>query len=198
MAEVTTTDNNPSAASDVRTKHQSRSGNYAEPWNISTTQKALEEKLRAVSISEQEQLSSSAQAQAGSAGASPRPGPHQADTRPQEGYEKPWDWKPGRNDDRPMEGYEKPWDWRPEQKDDRPSDDYVQFFDQKVKDIELDLVHAKSAKHAADTNGANGVGGEEAEETRPSDEYEEPWDQKVKNKLTASRTGKISSLVDDL
>ncbi len=200
-AEVTTTDNNPSAGPDVRPKHQPRAGNYEEPWDLSVTQKELEQKFRAVSMSEQEQLASSDQAQAGSAAASPGPGPHQTDTRPQEGYEKPWDWKPDRKDDRPLEGYEKPWDWRPEQKDDRPGEEYEQPWDQKVKDIERDLVHAKSAKNAAAASSANGVGGGKADDTRPSDEYEEPWDQKAKNKLTASRTGKnrkTASLVDHL
>ena len=74
-----------------------RLGNYEEPWDLSFTRGKLEECFKAkISTSDdgataQEEEKPPPQAAAGGAQAQPAP-----DTRPQEGYEKPWDWKPDR------------------------------------------------------------------------------------------------------
>ena len=49
-------------------------------------------------------------------------------------------------DDREQEGYEKPWDWKPHQKDERPMAEYDAPWDQRAKHIEQNIVKAKSAK----------------------------------------------------
>ena len=49
-------------------------------------------------------------------------------------------------DDREQEGYEKPWDWKPHQKDERPMAEYDAPWDQRAKNIEQNIVKAKSAK----------------------------------------------------
>ena len=116
------------------------------------------------------------------------PPPHESDDRTQEGYEKPWDWKPHKKDDRGQEGYEKPWDWKPHQKDDRPTSEYEEPWDHKAKDIEHELMQAKSAKEAAKLEKKEDP--QRAEDMRPPDEYDEPWDQK-KNRLANAQMGKF-------
>ena len=160
-------------------------GNYEEPWDLSFTQKDLADKLKAAS-----DRASRAGPGAGSSvpetggGSPPQDMPHETDLRPQEGYEKPWDLKPHKKDDRGQEGYEKPWDWGPHQKDDRPPEEYEEPWDQKAKDIQRDLIKAKSAKEALKEQ-------KESEDPRPMEEYDEPWDQKAaKNKALLARTGK--------
>lgn len=186
------------AASGPDVRPKDRTGNYEKPWDLTTTRNELEEKLKAVSMLEK--------SKSGGATASGGPSPpHESDTRPSEGYDKPWDWKPHKKDDRPPEGYEKPWDWRPHQKDDRPPEEYEEPWDQKAKDIEIDLIHAKSAKDAAaaaaaagkeTVPSANGIlgpaMGRKSDDTRPVDEYDDPWDQKMK-KMGVTRTGSDSS-----
>lgn len=68
-----------------------RIGNYEEPWDLSMTREKLEECFKAkvstsddVEIDQKEEKKSSESPKIISS----------PDTRPQEGYEKPWDWKP--------------------------------------------------------------------------------------------------------
>ncbi len=70
----------------------SKVGNYEEPWDLQSKQKELEEKMRAASD------------RASKGGVDTGSPPHNADPRAQEGYEKPWDWKPHKKDDRTLEG----------------------------------------------------------------------------------------------
>ena len=49
-------------------------------------------------------------------------------------------------DDREQEGYEKPWDWKPHLKDERPTGEYDVSWDQRTKNIEQNIMKAKSAK----------------------------------------------------
>ena len=72
-----------------------RLGNYEEPWDRSNTQTILEEAFLAHKI----QVSPSKESQVPShSPVAPASQPHSehtlGDARPQEGYEKPWDWKP--------------------------------------------------------------------------------------------------------
>ena len=194
-------------------------GNYEEPWDLSSTQKDLEDRIKAhvvstagtsggtlvvnsdaadtptaqppqavVNIDGADSTSSPSAAAAATGEESPSAAPASAgspsapDTRTQEGYEKPWDWKPHKKDDRGQEGYEKPWDWKPHQKDDRPGEEYEQPWDNKVQNIEENLMKAK----AKDNNLIEKL------DNRPCDEYEEPWDQRKKAML--NRTGKTSHI----
>ena len=54
-------------------------------------------------------------------------------------------------DDRQQEGYEKPWDWKPHQKDDRPMAEYDQPWDQKQAQLQQNIIKAKSAKEIKGT-----------------------------------------------
>ena len=47
-------------------------------------------------------------------------------------------------DDREQEGYEKPWDWKPHQKDERPMEEYDSPWEHRAKNLEQNI--AKSAK----------------------------------------------------
>lgn len=176
-------------------KRDTRVGNYEEPWDLSSTQKDLEDKIKAASIgggppSEQQTNGEKAAKDGGGASAAP----HISDKRPLEGYEKPWDWKPHRKDDRGPEGYEKPWDWKPHQKDDRPTEEYEEPWDNKAIE-ELGLPPAGGMAEDAQASPGGGASGEATPppstsrvDDRPAEEYEEPWDQK-KNKTFLARTG---------
>lgn len=173
-----------------------RTGNYEEPWDLTSKQKELEDKIKAASVCVPREKAKTT-----------GPAPHESDTRSQEGYEKPWDWKPHLKDDRPQEGYEKPWDWKPHQKDDRPPEEYEEPWDQKAKELERDLMlgkgsgppsgttspttasSANATTTAVTTTPAQAVKDNKEDDTRPPAEYDEPWDKK---KAPASRTGKIS------
>ncbi len=72
----------------------SKVGNYEEPWDLQSKQRELEEKMKAASD----------RASKGGGGVDTGSPPHNADPRAQEGYEKPWDWKPDKKDDRTLEG----------------------------------------------------------------------------------------------
>ena len=61
-------------------------------------------------------------------------------------------------DEREQEGYEKPWDWKPHQKDERPTCEYEQPWDQRARNIEQNLLKAKSAKEIkSETSGTDSV-----------------------------------------
>ncbi|KAK2177553.1 hypothetical protein NP493_593g01045 [Ridgeia piscesae] len=173
-------------------------GNYDEPWDLTSTQRELEDKIKAASG----HSSNKDQPQKSSSGNPTRPAPpgqksdvqtadgyekpwdwkpDKKDDRTQEGYEKPWDWKPHKKDDRTQEGYEKPWDWKPHQKDDRPPDEYEAPWDQKAKQLEKDIL--KKAVTSCGSRDCAKVGGRPSEgDVRPPEEYDEPWDQKLKNR----------------
>ena len=180
-------------------------GNYEEPWDLTSTQKDLEDKLREASDRASRERG---EGSPGSSAVSTPPGtvkpqengasidsaplvdtadtfPHESDTRSQEGYEKPWDWKPHKKDERGQEGYEKPWDWKPHQKDDRPTEEYEEPWDQKTKGIERDLIKAKSAKEAGGMVHTT----DPSDDPRPMEEYDEPWESKLKNKNLMPRAG---------
>ena len=182
-------------------ENDKRVGNYEEPWDLSSTQKDLEDRIRAhvsaagtsggtVTVTNDDTPStqaipqlelSSTEITNTNAQISPSGPPvvPDGDSRPQEGYEPPWDWKPHKKDERGQDGYEKPWDWKPHQKDDRPGEEYEQPWDHKVQSIEGNLMKAKRE------GGDNLI---EKLDHRPTDEYEEPWDQKQKA-MMLSRTG---------
>ena len=198
-------------------KRDTRVGNYEEPWDLSSTQKDLEDKIKAASISggggggagppsggggagiagpssDQTNGDRASREQGASGGGPP---PHKSDSRPMEGYEKPWDWKPHRKDDRGQEGYEKPWDWKPHQKDDRPMEEYEEPWDNKAIE-ELGLPPSSSEVPDRDAHSSPGASGggtpppgtSRAGDARPAEEYDEPWDQR-KNKNFLTRTGNI-------
>lgn len=177
-------------------------GNYEEPWDLTSKQRELEDKIKAASdrasrdqsvpsaknnVKDQEPKEESERGEgASTSSASGLPLP-QADTRSQEGYEKPWDWKPHMKDDRSQEGYEKPWDWKPHQKDDRPQEEYEEPWDQKAKALQQELLgSSEQAGASASSNGAAASCGlkkedpKKADDLRPLEEYDEPWDQKAK------------------
>ena len=85
-----------------RSKDQPKVGNYEEPWDLSAKTKELENKIKAAS-DRASRGDISAKSGAVSTGDTGTP-PHELDTRAQEGYEKPWDWKPHKKDDRSQEG----------------------------------------------------------------------------------------------
>ena len=178
-----------------------RTGNYEEPWDLTSKQKELEDKIKAAS----DQVLRSETKPVKSTG----PAPHESDTRSQEGYEKPWDWKPHLKDDRPQEGYEKPWDWKPHQKDDRPPEEYEEPWDQKAKELGRDLMLGKGSGTSPDSTSPTSttavttaaptaasipasVKDNKGDDTRPPAEYDEPWDSKKKTPV--SRTGKCSCI----
>jgi hypothetical protein len=172
-------------------KRDTRVGNYEEPWDLSSTQRDLEDKIKAASISggmvsETEKATAPPKEPGAVGGAC---APHVMDKRSLEGYEKPWDWKPHRKDDRGQEGYEKPWDWKPHQKDDRPAEEYEEPWENKAIE-ELGLPPAPA--EAQEASGEGSPTGSKAMDERPSEEYEEPWDQK-KNKTFLGRTGNLIS-----
>ena len=83
----------------------SRLGNYEEPWDLSCTQNILEEAFLANKFQVPDKTSTpeNCDGARSSSHCSPRNGDVQvpsnrsqepSDSRPQEGYEKPWDWKP--------------------------------------------------------------------------------------------------------
>ena len=180
-------------------------GNYDEPWDLTSTQRELEDKIKAASG----HSSNKDQPQKSSSGNPTRPAPpgqksdvqtadgyekpwdwkpDKKDDRTQEGYEKPWDWKPHKKDDRTQEGYEKPWDWKPHQKDDRPPDEYEAPWDQKAKQLEKDIL--KKAATSCGGRDCAKVGGRPSEgDVRPPEEYDEPWDQKLKNRGLLTHAG---------
>ena len=116
--------------------------NYEEPWDRSSKQMEIEDRLKAASAMASRDNSASKSITTptttttttttqGGSSVGPKTdtrlqeGPKtdtrsqegpKTDTRSQEGYEKPWDWKPHQKDERSQEGYEKPWDWKPHQK----------------------------------------------------------------------------------
>ena len=191
--------------------------NYDEPWDLVHTQRDLEERLRAMqrfdcnpalvleserSRSMGEKVGKHHQEIASMSGSLVEKLPkfvEKTDSRPQDGYDKPWDLQPHKKDDRGQDGYDKPWDLKPHLKDERPSQEYEVPWDQKAKNIERDLMAAKRAKDAS-RNQADGRAAQgnvarpgKMEDTRPSGEYDEPWDQKMK-KLVGKAGNFISSL----
>ncbi len=97
---------NASASSSENQKQQSKDqpkvGNYEEPWDLTAKTRELENKIKAAS-DRASRGDSSAKSGAVST-EDPGTPPHELDTRAQEGYEKPWDWKPHKKDDRSQEG----------------------------------------------------------------------------------------------
>ena len=85
-----------------QSKDQPKVGNYEEPWDLNAKTKELENKIKAAS-DRASRGEISAKSGAVSTG-DPGTPPHELDTRAQEGYEKPWDWKPHKKDDRSQEG----------------------------------------------------------------------------------------------
>ena len=191
----------PNGGSTEKSDNQ-RVGNYEEPWDLTSKQKELEDKIKAASDrASREKAKSNV------------PPPHESDTRSQEGYEKPWDWKPHQKDDRPQEGYEKPWDWKPHQKDDRPPEEYEEPWDQRATELERDLLLGKSGSGSptsstsptttatttaatttttittttTTTSPASVIKDNKEDDTRPPGEYDEPWDSRKKQPV--SRTG---------
>ncbi len=79
---------------------QAKVGNYEEPWDLTAKTKELENKIKAASDRASRGEGSAKSEVAGDTGTPP----HELDTRAQEGYEKPWDWKPHKKDDRSQEG----------------------------------------------------------------------------------------------
>lgn len=148
-----------------------RIGNYEEPWDLTAKQKELEDRFKAASDRASRERS-----------VSNMPAPHEVDKRPQEGYDKPWDWKPHQRDDRPQQGYDKPWDWKPHQKDDRPPDEYEEPWDQKAEELKRELMAAKISSKD----------GRKDDDSRPAEEYDEPWDNKKKS---ASRAGEFNQIL---
>ena len=71
-----------------------RIGTYEEPWDLSSTTNMLEEAFLSKKFQPppREKVSPTKEVTAAVGAASPKHYP--PDTRPQEGYEKPWDWKP--------------------------------------------------------------------------------------------------------
>lgn len=172
-------------------ENDKRVGNYEEPWDLCSTQRDLEDRIKAhvsaagtsggtVSVNATTPSSNPETEPEVSNASGPMP---DSDTRTQEGYEKPWDWKPHMKDDRGQDGYEKPWDWKPHQKDDRPQEEYEQPWDQKVLNIEQNILKAQNAK---DVSGSSELSLSRLD-TRPMEEYDEPWDNK--RKALVSRTG---------
>lgn len=157
---------------------------YDEPWDLAHKRRNLEERLMAMGFDSRTSMEKKQQNLL------------EADDRPQEGYDKPWDLQPHMKDDRGQEGYDKPWDLKPHLKDERPAQEYETPWDKKARDIERDLIAAKRAKEAAKggdgisklsigmalQSGAVSAGGlpGRPEDTRPTGEYDEPWDQKKK------------------
>ena len=80
----------------VKQVRNSRLGNYEEPWDLTSTRTILEEAFHANKI----QVSPSNESPAASSNLNETPTSQfnsqdtLVDGRPQEGYEKPWDWKP--------------------------------------------------------------------------------------------------------
>ena len=187
--------------------------NYEEPWDLTSTQRELEDKIKAASAhsSSKEPPSSQQKSNSGSPARAAPPGqksdvqtidgyekpwdwkPDKKDDRSQEGYEKPWDWKPHKKDDRVQEGYEKPWDWKPHQKDERPPDEYESPWDEKAKQLEKNLLKkAVNSCGSKDCGKASGEGEGDVRregDMRPPEDYDEPWDQKLKNRCVLTHTG---------
>ena len=183
---------------------------YEEPWDLEIAQNEIEDQFDGVLVGEwiirekpdQKVEGDGAQR---SKGDGQQQASQSADIRPQDGYEKPWDWKPHRKDERTQEGYEKPWDWKPHQKDDRPPNEYEEPWDKKSKCVKGDVIAAKIAKETAkaslhDPSGSSGTPAKMSEDvrglegydrpwdlkphqkdSRPPNEYEEPWDKKAKD-----------------
>ena len=188
-------------------ENDQRIDNYEEPWDLTSTQKDLEDRIKAhVSCTEPTLIVSSDTDLASAQPLKEMPKTiHTAeivcdaassipcsDTRAQDGYEKPWDWKPHKKDDRGHDGYEKPWDWKPHQKDDRPQEEYEQPWDHKAQRIEQNIINAKGAKDLSLTPSGEVemiVVKKNNDDSRPTEEYDEPWDQKRKNKEVEIRTG---------
>ena len=189
--------------------------NYEEPWDLTSTQRELEDKIKAASASHssskepppQQKSSSGSPARAAPPGQKSdvqtidgyeKPWdwkPDKKDDRSQEGYEAPWDWKPHKKDDRAQEGYEKPWDWKPHQKDERPPDEYEAPWDEKAKQLEKNLlkkaVNSCGSKDCGKAGSVSGEGDVRREgDLRPPEDYDEPWDQKLKNRCMLTHTGK--------
>ena len=171
LSSVTGEESTPASTSTAAT------GNYEEPWDLTSKQREIEDKLKAVSDRASRELNAKSKV----------PAPHESDTRSQEGYEKPWDWKPHQKDDRSQEGYEKPWDWKPHQKDDRPTEEYEEPWDQKAKGLGRDLLSPKTS------NPPSGPGSKgdplKEQDTRPPEEYDEPWENKMKKSSSSPKAG---------